>query len=99
MATTNVYVEELQNCLRENAHGIKSFTLGNHTSTEAKANVILLEEEEVTIYLDGRGFRAGTDSKDVSETLEALLQELSPGFGLKQQQILFTKLTRLQQLE
>lgn len=35
----------------------------------------------------------------MSETLEALLQELSPGFGLKQQQILFTKLTRLQQPE
>lgn len=59
MATANVYAEELQNCLRENAHGIKSFKLGNHTSTEAEAHVTLLEEEEVTIYLDGRGFRAG----------------------------------------
>jgi hypothetical protein len=62
MASTNTfYGEELQNCLRENASGLRSFALDSVTGTEAKATVILLEEDTVSIYLDARGFRAGVD--------------------------------------
>ncbi|KAJ1985978.1 hypothetical protein GGI25_006198 [Coemansia spiralis] len=92
---------ELQAELDDNAYGIQSFTFPALADLDgclqARSTVVLLEDTQVVIALDGSGYTAvhadGDTSLDKSfETLPALLAALSPGFGAAMHNRLYEKL-------
>ena len=51
------YKEELVNALSEQSFGIASFSVGDSSSDQASASVVLLEKVKVDINVSARGFQ------------------------------------------
>ncbi|KAF9533236.1 hypothetical protein CPB83DRAFT_738974, partial [Crepidotus variabilis] len=88
---------ELQRALKEQEFGIKSFSMNASSSTNsATANVVLLEGQKMLVQLTMQGYSiANSATAGVHETIEALLQCISPLYTKKKQEALFAALSRL----
>ncbi|KAI0771207.1 GSKIP domain-containing protein [Trametes elegans] len=97
--------EELERALAEQSFGIVSFEITSSSSMKATARVVLLEGEPVLVSLTSRGFQLNSpseapmdpdlDSETVYETLEQLLQTVSPQYESARRNALLAKLESL----
>ncbi|CDO69995.1 hypothetical protein BN946_scf184973.g5 [Trametes cinnabarina] len=92
--------EELERALIENSYGISSFELMSSSPLKATARVVLLEGEPIIISLTSRGpseppVDPDLDSETVFETLEQLLQTVSPQYESAKRNALLAKLEAL----
>ncbi|KAF5315164.1 hypothetical protein D9619_007218 [Psilocybe cf. subviscida] len=85
---------ELQRALKEQTFGIKSYSVSSNSSNQAIALVVLLEGSKISVSLTTQGFSISGGS-NVYETVEDLLQSVSPLYGQKRQELLFAKLSKL----
>ncbi|KAH9889974.1 hypothetical protein C8Q73DRAFT_793331 [Cubamyces lactineus] len=97
--------EELERALAEQSSGIASFELISSSPLKAAAKVDLLEGEPIIVSLTSRGFQVHSpseaprdpdhDSETVFETIEQLLQTVSPQYEVSRRTILLAKLESL----
>ncbi|KAI0632401.1 GSKIP domain-containing protein [Trametes polyzona] len=97
--------EELERALAEQSFGISSYETTSSSPLKATARVVLLEGEVVLISLTSRGFQLHSpseapmdpdhDSETVFETIEQLLQTVSPQYESKKRSALMEKLESL----
>ncbi|KAI0357468.1 hypothetical protein OH77DRAFT_1422327, partial [Trametes cingulata] len=97
--------EELERALAEQSFGISSFELMSSSPLKAAARVVLLEGNPVVISLTSRGFQLQSpseapmdpdhDSETVFETIEQLLQTVSPRYESARRGALLSKLESL----
>ncbi|KAI8978765.1 GSKIP domain-containing protein [Trametes punicea] len=97
--------EELERALSENSYGISSFDITSSSPLKATARVVLLEGEPILISLSSRGFQLHSpseapmdpdhDSETVFETIEQLLQTVSPQYESARRNTLLAKLQSL----
>jgi len=88
---------ELYRALKEQAFGIKSFSMLSSSLEQATASVVLLEGSKLVVELTTRGYcvlNPGASSIHY-ETLEDLLQSNSPLYAKKRQEVLIAKLSKL----
>ncbi|GBE84419.1 hypothetical protein SCP_0603980 [Sparassis crispa] len=87
---------ELTNALREQeAFGIKNAAITHFSSFEAVAHVVLLEGRTVVVSLTSGGYTLGVEPNTTFETIEALLQCVSPMYLAARQAALSSKLDLL----
>jgi len=87
---------ELHRALKEQTFGIKSFAVSS-SNEQASASVVLLEGPKVIIQLTTQGYcivSAGS-TNGTHETIEALLQSISPLYAKKRHEVLMAKLAKL----
>ncbi|KAH7885290.1 hypothetical protein F5I97DRAFT_1928689 [Phlebopus sp. FC_14] len=95
ISSTSFFYDELRRALAEQAFGIARYDVaGQSTPLAATASVTLLEGITITVTLDVRGYQV--DSGQVFESIEGLLQFVSPMFEQMRTNALFAKLRRLQ---
>ncbi|KAI0755219.1 hypothetical protein C8Q80DRAFT_418593 [Daedaleopsis nitida] len=97
--------EELNHTLTEQSFGISSYEIVSTSPLKATAKIVLLEEETVMVSLTSRGFQLHSpseppmdpdlDAEIVFETIEQLLQSVSPRYGAAQRSALMAKLNAL----
>ncbi|TFK40539.1 hypothetical protein BDQ12DRAFT_456878 [Crucibulum laeve] len=97
--------DEMHRALDEQGFGIRSFTVTSSNSRQAVASVLLLEGHKINICLTSQGYSVdaeknpgmsrNTTNPIIHETLEALLQNLSPLYIQKRQETLFAALENL----
>ncbi|KAJ3509124.1 hypothetical protein NLJ89_g5383 [Agrocybe chaxingu] len=97
---TSFYAGELQRALKEQAFGIKAFTMGATSSQQATASVVLLEGHHLVIRLTTQGYTITNSSSAstgarVYETVDDLLQLSSPMYVKKRQETLMAALAKL----
>ncbi|KAF8903125.1 hypothetical protein CPB84DRAFT_1845955 [Gymnopilus junonius] len=88
---------ELYRALKEQAFGIKGFSMLASSLEQATASVMLLEGSMLVVELTTRGYcvaNSGASGRHC-ETLEDLLQSCSPLYTRKRQDILIAKLSQL----
>ncbi|KAF8964352.1 GSKIP domain-containing protein [Flammula alnicola] len=85
---------ELQRALKEQAFGIKSFTVSSSSSQQAIANIVLLDGPKLAVELTTQGYSV-VSTTNVYETIEDLLQSESPLYARKRQELLYAKLANL----
>ncbi|KZT63784.1 hypothetical protein DAEQUDRAFT_741715 [Daedalea quercina L-15889] len=93
---------ELLNALKEHSFGISHYGILRTSPHEAKARVVLLEENVVTVLLttDGYSIADGDECRGGTfESLEDLLAAVSPRFVESRQQSLIAKLQLLAESE
>jgi len=95
----NFCVEELQRALSEQSFGIASFSITSSTSLSASASVALLEAHTITVVLSrAAGYSIDTPTNvDIGaertfETIELLLQAVSPLYEQRRHDILIQRL-------
>ncbi|TFK74813.1 hypothetical protein BDN72DRAFT_892822 [Pluteus cervinus] len=100
-APPNFCADELQRALKEQAFGVATFAMTEATPLHAAASVTLLEECTITVSLSRAGYAVdpttspGMGPEAVFESLENLLQTVSP---LYQRKLHSTLLQRLEKL-
>ncbi|KAH9851509.1 hypothetical protein C2E23DRAFT_869223 [Lenzites betulinus] len=92
--------EELERALVEQSFAISSFEISSSSPLKATARVVLLEEEAVVVSLTSRGYQVAPmdpdhDAEIVFETIEPLLQSVSPLYESRQRSALLEKLESL----
>ncbi|EJF57081.1 hypothetical protein DICSQDRAFT_70216 [Dichomitus squalens LYAD-421 SS1] len=90
--------DELERALKEQSFGITSFEIVSTTPLKAAASVVLLEGPTVLVSLSNRGFQVhpDLDAEAVFETIEQLLQSVSPQYDAARRSALITKLESIQ---
>ncbi|TBU23198.1 hypothetical protein BD309DRAFT_951956 [Dichomitus squalens] len=98
--------DELERALKEQSFGITSFEIVSTTPLKAAASVVLLEGPTVLVSLSNRGFQLYSptdpptdpdlDAEAVFETIEQLLQSVSPQYDAARRSALITKLESIQ---
>ncbi|OJT08154.1 hypothetical protein TRAPUB_950 [Trametes pubescens] len=97
--------EELERALAEQSFAISSFETTSSSPLKATARVVLLEGEVVLVSLTSRGYQLHSpseapmdpdhDTEIIFETIEQLLQTVSPQFESAQRSALMEKLELL----
>ncbi|TDL22166.1 hypothetical protein BD410DRAFT_723401 [Rickenella mellea] len=93
------FKDELRNALEEQSFGINGFALTNWNNLEARAQVTLLENLTVDIVLSIRGFYVPSGQNEqhlpdtVFETVDSLLQNISPGYSAKLAETIVARLS------
>ncbi|EIW59379.1 uncharacterized protein TRAVEDRAFT_122660 [Trametes versicolor FP-101664 SS1] len=95
--------EELERALAEHSFAISSFEAMSSSPLKATARVVLLEGDAVVVSLTSRGYQVPPmdpdhDAETIFETIEQLLQTVSPGFESAQRSALMAKLESLSDL-
>ncbi|KAL1950406.1 hypothetical protein VTO73DRAFT_5530 [Trametes versicolor] len=100
--------EELERALAEQSFAISSFEAMSSSPLKATARVVLLEGDAVVVSLTSRGYQLHSpseapmdpdhDAETIFETIEQLLQTVSPGFESAQRSALMAKLESLSDL-
>ncbi|PPQ76389.1 hypothetical protein CVT26_015378 [Gymnopilus dilepis] len=85
---------ELYRALKEQAFGIKSFSMLSSSLEQATASVVLLEGSKIVVELTTGGYSI-QNAGGRYETLDDLLQTCSPLYAKKRQEALIAKLSRL----
>ncbi|KAI0669263.1 hypothetical protein C8Q78DRAFT_1042559 [Trametes maxima] len=105
-STPSAFVrEELERALAEQSFGISGFEVTSSSPLKAAARVDLLEGDSVLISLTSRGFQLHSpseapmdpdhDSEAVFETIEQLLQTVSPAYESAKRNALLARLESL----
>jgi len=94
---SSFYRNELSRALQEQQDAIASYRLLASSSTSATAEVELLEKRVMTLSLSLRGYRfIGDDESSGSyESLDALLESVSPLCAGRKREALHAKLAEL----
>ncbi|KAJ3771124.1 hypothetical protein EV361DRAFT_801566 [Lentinula raphanica] len=95
MGSSTFHFKELQRALSEQALLIRTFSMEDHSSLEASASVTLLEGNVITIVLTNQGYRSDQSKEGPFETIEDLLQCVSPLYARKRRSTLLDALERL----
>ncbi|KAF9644595.1 hypothetical protein BDM02DRAFT_3121640 [Thelephora ganbajun] len=91
--STAKFPSELASALKENSFGLKSYQVVRETQLESIATIVLLEGETITVSSSPQGFEVlCKETETIHETLEQLLDSLSPAYRLASQQALFSRL-------
>ncbi|KAI0826787.1 hypothetical protein BC628DRAFT_1418857 [Trametes gibbosa] len=100
--------EELERALTEQSFGISSFEISSSSPLKTTARVVLLEGDAIVLSLTSRGFQLHSpseapmdpehDSEIIFETIEPLLQSVSPLYESRQRSVLLQKLESLSDL-
>ncbi|KDQ62507.1 hypothetical protein JAAARDRAFT_462306 [Jaapia argillacea MUCL 33604] len=85
------YQEELDRALKEHAYGLSDAQITSSSASGASATAKTLEGEPITIELTSRGYMHHND-QHVFETLEDLLNTISPLFVVQRHEALVAKL-------
>ncbi|KAG2112222.1 uncharacterized protein F5147DRAFT_572555 [Suillus discolor] len=97
--STSFYHTELSKALSEQAFGLARFDICRSSSPhEATASVTLLEGRTIRITLTARGYQvrtASTDEDQIFESIEGLLQAVSPAYEGRRREALFSRLRSL----
>ncbi|KAJ3733369.1 hypothetical protein DFJ43DRAFT_995579 [Lentinula guzmanii] len=94
MSPSEFYIKELQRALSEQALFIRAFSVTSSSSLQAIVSVTLLEGNNVTIILTNQGYRADQSGATPFETIEDLLQSVSPLYVQKRQLALLDALEK-----
>jgi len=87
---------ELERALKEQAFGIQNFTITSCSAEQASASVALLEGQKHVVQLTAEGFSVvNLKPTKTHETIENLLQSVSPLYVKKRQEKLFAALSKL----
>lgn len=88
---------ELEDSLREQSYGLKSYRLVKKSALESTAEVITLEDDTVTVILTQRGYQIQRNTSEgeglTYETVEDALQVISPLYVQAKQRLLVEKLS------
>ncbi|KAI0373710.1 hypothetical protein BV20DRAFT_1049653 [Pilatotrama ljubarskyi] len=97
--------EELARALAEQSFGISSYELVSSSPLKAAARVVLLEGDAIVVSLTSRGFQLHSpteapmdpdhDSERVFETIEQLLETVSPQYESARRSALLSRLESL----
>ncbi|KZT23459.1 hypothetical protein NEOLEDRAFT_1096197 [Neolentinus lepideus HHB14362 ss-1] len=88
------YRDELRKILSEQSFGVSSFDITGYSAEDATASIRLLEDRNVTVVLTARGYQVSS-SASMYESIESLLQCISPMYTRKYQEVLVSKLGQL----
>jgi len=87
---------ELQRALKEQAFGIQTFSITSSSAEQASASVVLLEGQKLVVQLTSQGYSVvNLKPTHIHETIENLLQSLSPLYIGKRQEALLAALSKL----
>ncbi|KAF6757381.1 GSKIP domain-containing protein [Ephemerocybe angulata] len=103
---TTFFRDELESALREQSFGLQSFRVTSSTPRQSSASLVTLEGLSLTIVLNTQGYSVDAKRSDafqslkpgqlhVYETIENLLQTISPMYTQRHQGQLFEALQRL----
>ncbi|KAF8555721.1 hypothetical protein OG21DRAFT_1507349 [Imleria badia] len=94
-SSSSFYHNELSHALSEQSFGLTRYEVARQFSAhEATAVVTLLEGTNIRVSLNIRGYRL--DDGQTYESIEELLQSVSPMYVRKREDIIVTKLQGLQ---
>ncbi|KIK95163.1 hypothetical protein PAXRUDRAFT_827280 [Paxillus rubicundulus Ve08.2h10] len=94
-SSSSFYYNELRRALSEQSFGLTRYDVARqYTAHEASAFVTLLEGTTLKVSLNARGYRF--DGGQTLESIEGLLQSVSPMYLQKRRDTLFAKLQDLQ---
>ncbi|KJA23986.1 hypothetical protein HYPSUDRAFT_214755 [Hypholoma sublateritium FD-334 SS-4] len=93
-STASFCHSELQRALKEQAFGIKKFTITSASGQQAIATVVLLDGAKLLVQLTTQGYSI-VSTTQVYETVEDLLQAASPIYAEKRQELLYAELSKL----
>jgi len=92
---SSFYYNELNRTLSEQSFGLAGYEVARQQSAhEATATVTLLEGSSVNVSLNVRGYRL--DGGQTYESIEELLQSISPMYLQKRQDAIISRLQGLQ---
>ncbi|KAJ3993191.1 hypothetical protein F5050DRAFT_1578141 [Lentinula boryana] len=94
MSPSEFYIKELQRALSEQALFIRAFSVTSSSSLQAIVSVTLLEGNNVTVILTNQGYHADQSGATPFETIEDLLQSVSPLYAQKRQLALLDALEK-----
>ncbi|KAJ4481996.1 hypothetical protein J3R30DRAFT_2110905 [Lentinula aciculospora] len=94
MNPSEFYIKELQSVLSEQALLIRTFSMDNSSSLQATASVTLLEGDIITITLTNRGYHSHQAKGIIFESIENLLQSVSPLYARKRHSVLLDALDK-----
>ncbi|KAI9573632.1 hypothetical protein HD554DRAFT_2167201 [Boletus coccyginus] len=93
--TPSFYHNELSRALSEQSFGLTRYDVARqHSPHEATAVVTLLEGTNIRVSLNMRGYQL--DGEQTHESIEELLQSVSPMYVRKREDAIITRLQRLQ---
>jgi len=94
-SSSSFYYNELSRALSEQSFGLSRYEVARQQSPhEATAVVTLLEGTSISVSLDMRGYRL--DGGQTQESIEELLQSVSPIYVQKRHDMIITRLQGLQ---
>ncbi|KAJ3812791.1 hypothetical protein F5876DRAFT_36569 [Lentinula aff. lateritia] len=95
MNTSEFYINELERALSEQAPFIRTFSVDSSSSLQAIGSVTLLEGNVINIEITNRGFHSHQARELPFETIEDLLQTVSPLYTRQRQSVLLDALEKL----
>jgi len=95
MNPSQFYIEELQKALSEQTLAICSFSIKGYSSLQATASVTLLEGNDISIKLTDRGYESNEQADKTFETVENLLESVSPLYIQRRHALLLNALEAL----
>ncbi|RDB17996.1 hypothetical protein Hypma_000834 [Hypsizygus marmoreus] len=104
---THFFADELRRALAEQSFGLQTFHITTTENLHAKASATLLEGDEITISLTIRGYSVESNKPTVLsnlddtvfESVENLLQSVSPKYEMKRHERWVRKLEGLLSVE
>ncbi|KAF8442958.1 hypothetical protein L210DRAFT_862160 [Boletus edulis BED1] len=94
-SSSSFYHDELSRVLSEQSFGLTRYEVAGQSSAhEATAAVTLLEGTNINVSLNIRGYQL--DDGQTHESIEELLQSISPKYVQKRQELIIAKLQSLQ---
>jgi len=95
MNPSQFYIEALQKVLSEQILAICSFSIKGFSFLHATALVTLLEGNDISIKLTDRGYELNEQADKTFETIENLLEFVSPLYTQKKHALLLNALEAL----